>query len=85
MDSSDWSNGIRYLIFEPDLTLSSRQHLRECEGPGWRVVWANASLDPCLFIENDRGGVIDSGARQGLTLVHFPAHRKRFPRDRGCM
>ena len=29
------------------------------------VVWANASLDPCLFIENERGGVIDSGARQG--------------------
>lgn len=27
------------------------------------VVWANASLDPCLFIENERGGVIDSGAR----------------------
>jgi len=28
------------------------------------VVWANASLDPCLFIENERGGVIDSGARK---------------------
>ena len=27
------------------------------------VVWANASLDPCLFIENERGQVLDSGAR----------------------
>ena len=27
------------------------------------VVWANASLDPCLFIENERGQVLDTGAR----------------------
>ena len=26
------------------------------------VVWANASLDPVLFIENERGQVLDSGA-----------------------
>ena len=24
-------------------------------------------------------------ARQGLTLVHFPAQRKRFLWDRGCI
>ena len=28
------------------------------------VVWANASLDPVLFIENERGQVLDSGARR---------------------
>ena len=26
-------------------------------------MWANASLDPCLFIENERGQVLDTGAR----------------------
>ena len=27
------------------------------------VSWANASLDPILFVENERGGVVDTGAR----------------------
>ena len=35
---------------------------KRAEASKW-VVWANASLDPVLFIENERGGVIDSGAR----------------------
>ena len=28
------------------------------------VVWANATLDPVLFLENERGGVVDTGARR---------------------
>ena len=27
------------------------------------ISWANATLDPVLFIENERGGVVDTGAR----------------------
>ena len=27
------------------------------------IVWANASLDPCLFVENASGQVLDSGVR----------------------
>mmetsp|Transcript_6257 Transcript_6257/g.16127 ORF Transcript_6257/g.16127 Transcript_6257/m.16127 type:complete len:261 (+) Transcript_6257:188-970(+) len=27
------------------------------------LVWANASLDPCIFVENARGQVLDTGAR----------------------
>lgn len=27
------------------------------------ILWANASLDPCLFKENERGQVLDTGAR----------------------
>ena len=33
------------------------------------VVWANASLDPCLFIENERGQVLDTGARVSHRIV----------------
>ena len=29
-------------------------------------------------------GVTDAGARQGLTLDHFPAQLERFLWDRGC-
>ena len=28
------------------------------------IVWANATLDPVLFLENERGGVVDTGARR---------------------
>jgi glutathione S-transferase len=27
------------------------------------VVWANASLDPICFVENDRGQVLDTGLK----------------------
>lgn len=37
---------------------------------GMWVVWANASLDPCLFIENERGQVLDSGVRWGAGAAH---------------
>ena len=35
---------------------------RRADAGKW-VHWANASLDPCLFKENDRGQVLDTGAR----------------------
>lgn len=28
------------------------------------LVWANASLDPCIFIETPEGRVVDTGARR---------------------
>ena len=35
---------------------------RRADAGKW-IHWANASLDPCLFRENDRGQVLDTGAR----------------------
>jgi glutathione S-transferase len=35
---------------------------RRADAGKW-IHWANASLDPCLFQENDRGQVLDTGAR----------------------
>ena len=35
---------------------------RRADAGKW-IHWANASLDPCLFKENDRGQVLDTGAR----------------------
>ena len=48
------------------------------------VVWANASLDPCLFIENDRGQVLDTGARaangspRALTRLEATLAERKF-------
>lgn len=33
------------------------------------IVWANASLDPVVFIENDRGQVLDTGLRQNPKVI----------------
>ncbi|CEF98128.1 Thioredoxin-like fold [Ostreococcus tauri] len=35
---------------------------KRAEAAAW-VVWANATLDGVLFIENERGGVVDTGAK----------------------
>lgn len=35
---------------------------RRADAGKW-IHWANASLDPCLFKENERGQVLDTGAR----------------------
>ena len=45
--------------FDPNLRASPA---RRADALKW-IVWANASLDPCLFIEDARGRVLDSGAR----------------------
>ena len=48
------------------------------------VVWANASLDPCLFIENERGQVLDTGARaangspRALTRLEATLAERKF-------
>lgn len=36
------------------------------------LVWANASLDPCIFVENARGQVLDTGARGKPGEVRLP-------------
>jgi hypothetical protein len=45
--------------FDPNLRASPA---RRADALKW-IVWANASLDPCLFVEDARGRVLDSGAR----------------------
>ena len=48
------------------------------------IVWANASLDPVLFIENERGQVLDSGARtkgespKALTRLESVLSKREF-------
>ena len=47
-------------------------------------MWANASLDPCLFIENERGQVLDTGARaangspRALTRLEATLAERKF-------
>jgi glutathione S-transferase len=69
---TDTANGAPIVVFESGAIL---QYLVETRGPStltraqrasilsW-IVWANASLDPICYVNNERGQVIDTGLRR---------------------